>query len=109
MDLDGFIECAIATHMVTSQCLFAFLVLEGSSFGIPPMRLVRGSTLASLRRFPRSDETEHVVTVDTQMYDTMVEAFGNNMPFFISHREFSFPSCAKPRSHRHLNLIYDLI
>ena len=82
VDMDGFIECALACDMLFSQRLFTFLVLEGASFGIPPMRLIRGSVLADLGRFPRSDETEHVIIVDVRQY----AALEKPLPHFISHR-----------------------
>ena len=83
VDLAGFVECAIACNMVFSHRLFVFLCLEGESFNIPPMRLVRGSTLAELKRFPRSDEREHWTSVkDLAMYT----ALGSPLPTFVSHR-----------------------
>ena len=49
---------------------------------VPTLRLVRGSTLALLGRFPRSSETEHIVVVDNTNIDEILSA----AIYFVSHR-----------------------
>jgi hypothetical protein len=103
VDLAGFIECAIATNMVFSQRFLCFLCVEGEvSFGIPPLRLVKGSTLAKLKRFPRSDEAAHIVVVkDLDTYNKL----GCPLPTFVSHRWGTLTSADTPDNQQALALL----
>ena len=61
------------------------LLSVADSFGIPPIRLVRGSSLLELGRFPRSNEREHIVTVTPETYaDLKVKNVRDACIFFVS-------------------------
>ena len=106
VDLAGFIECAIATDMVFSQRFLCFLCVEGeASFDIPPLRLVKGSTLAKLKRFPRSDEAAHIIVVkDLATYNEL----GCPLPTFVSHRWGTLTSADTPDNQQALALLRHL-
>lgn len=58
---EAFFEHAARAGALCGRALLELMLREGDSFGIPPMRLVKGAVLDVYKRFPRSSE-EHLIT-----------------------------------------------